>query len=180
MQITIGGMPGSGKSTVASLAAKKLNLKFYSMGGIMRELAAKRGMPINEYVSLKEDIDTELDGYQKSLGEKEDDFIIEGRLAFHFIPRSIKIFFDIDLKIASERIFLDPRLKSERPYSSASECLKALKLRIADDKKRYKMRYGLDAYDSKNFDYVIDTSNMAIDEAVGKVLSIVTNHPKKL
>jgi cytidylate kinase len=179
MRITIGGMPGSGKSTVGKLVAKKLGLKFYSMGSIMRDLAAKRGMPINDYVSLKEDIDTELDNYQKDLGKNADNFIIEGRLSFHFIPDSIKIFLDTDLKVAAERIFSDQRSGSEREYSSKSECLKAIKLRIIADKKRYSKRYGIDAYDPGNFDYVIDTSNITVDGAVKKVIALI-NSPKKL
>lgn len=173
LQITIGGMPGSGKSTVASLVAKKLNLKYYSMGNIMREIAAKKGMTISEYVSSKEDIDSELDNYQKDLGVKENNFIIEGRLSFHFIPKSIKIFFDIDLKIASERIFANQRAGSEAHYSSASECYDALRKRIEDDKKRYKKKYSIDAYDPKNFDYVIDTGSLDIGGAVEKVISII-------
>ncbi|HII15831.1 MAG TPA: AAA family ATPase, partial [Nanoarchaeota archaeon] len=42
MQITIGGVPGAGKSTVAKLIAEKLGYKSYSMGAIRREIAGSR------------------------------------------------------------------------------------------------------------------------------------------
>ena len=44
MQITIGGMPGSGKSTIGKMLAKSLGYKYYSIGEIRRELAQKRGL----------------------------------------------------------------------------------------------------------------------------------------
>lgn len=44
MIITISGYPGSGKSTIADIIAKKLKLKRYSVGNFRRELAKKRGI----------------------------------------------------------------------------------------------------------------------------------------
>jgi len=172
MRITIGGMPGSGKSTVAKLVAKELDLRFYSMGKIMRELASKREMAVNEYTALKEDVDSELDNYQKELGEKEDNFIIEGRLSFHFIPKSIKFFFDVDLETAAKRIFKNQRA-SEKHYSSVKETLDILKLRIAGDRQRYAARYGIDAFNYKNFDSVIDTSDLTVEQVKDKVIAFI-------
>ncbi len=180
MQITIGGMPGAGKSTKAKMIAKRLKLRFYSMGNIMRKMAAKRGMTINEYMALKEDIDSEIDNYQKKIGQEEDNFVLEGRLAFHFIPKSIKIFFDADKKEAAKRIFRDQRTGSEKHYSSLKESLSALNERIKSDKARYKKLYGIDAYDKKNFDYVIDTTKLGPEENTEKVISLIRKHAKKL
>lgn len=179
VQVSIGGMPGSGKSTVAKLVAKKLNLKFYSTGNIMRELAAKRGLSIEEYISLKEDVDSEIDNYQKNLGEKEDDFIIEGRLAFKFIPNSIKIFFGTGLKTAAARIFANQRTKSEKSYKSDADAFASIKSRMELDTKRYKKLYGVDAYNPENFDYIIDTTEMALGEVVDNVVKII-KHAKGL
>ncbi len=39
MIITIAGMPGSGKTTVAKILADKLNLKRYSMGDLRGKMA---------------------------------------------------------------------------------------------------------------------------------------------
>lgn len=175
MKVTIGGMLGSGKSTIAEIVAKKLKLRFYSMGNIMRELAAKRKLSINEYISLKEDVDSEIDNYQKNLGLKEDNFIVDGRLAFHFIPDSVKIFFDINPEVGAERIFKNQRTGSEKKYKNVNEALKSIKSRIEEDKKRYKKLYNIDAYDKNNFDYVIDTTNQSIDEIAKKVIKIIND-----
>ena len=80
MIITIGGSPGSGKSTVAKLVAKKLNLKHYSTGDFMRELAKENNMNLDEFSKHAEknkDIDKQLDQRQIELGKKENNFIIE-------------------------------------------------------------------------------------------------------
>ena len=174
MKITVGGMLGSGKSTIAEIVAKKLKLKFYSIGNIMRELATKRKLSINEYISLKEDVDSEIDNYQKNLGLKEDNFIVDGRLAFHFIPDSIKIFFDVNPEVGAERIFKNQR-SSEKKYKNVNEALKSINSRIEEDKKRYKKLYNIDAYDKNNFDYVIDTTNLDIDAIAEKVIKIIND-----
>jgi len=54
MIITISGKAGSGKSTVAKQLAKKLNLKHYSIGDIMRKLAKEKNISLNELSKLAE------------------------------------------------------------------------------------------------------------------------------
>ena len=46
MIITISGIAGSGKSTVAKLLAKKLNCKHYSVGDFMRQIAKEKNIPL--------------------------------------------------------------------------------------------------------------------------------------
>lgn len=169
MRIALGGVPGAGKSTVAKLIAEKLHYDFYSVGSIRRKLAMDRGLTIDEFNSLKEDTDTMADEYQKRLGETSDNFVIEGRLAFYFVPNSVKIYFECDLGVAAERIMKDPR-NSEKVYKNASDAKKALKERMANDTSRYKKLYGIGCYNPKHFDYVIDTTRITIDEVVKKVL----------
>ena len=42
MKITIGGLPGSGTTTVSRILSEKLNLEWISAGKIFRELAKER------------------------------------------------------------------------------------------------------------------------------------------
>lgn len=172
MQITIGGMPGSGKSTIGKMLAKSLGYKYYSIGEIRRELAQKRGLTIIEYNELKEDTDKEADDFQKNELAKKDNIIVEGRLAFHFLPKSTKLFFDVDLKVAAKRIFLDPR-SSEKKYSSETEVYKDLKRRMDNDIERYLDKYDIDAFNKKNFDHVIDTADLSLEQAGKKALGIL-------
>lgn len=174
MKITIGGMPGSGKSVVGKFIADKMGYKFHSIGSIRRNLAEKRGMTLNEYNKLDEDTDTEVDDFQRKLGIKSDDFVIEGRLSYHFIPDSFKIYFGCDLRVAAERIFKTSRTTEDKG-NSPEETYKKLNERVKSDKKRYGKHYGLDCYDESQFDYVVDTTDLSLDEVKDKVLKIVKN-----
>ena len=104
MIITISGKPGSGKSTVAELIAKRLSLKHYSIGNFMREIAKEKGISLLELGKIAEKerwVDDELDKRQIELGGREDGFVIDSRLGFHFIPKSVKIFLDVNLSSLS-------------------------------------------------------------------------------
>ena len=52
MIITIGGAPGSGKSTVGRMLATNLNIPFFSMGDIRRAYALERGLTIEQLNEL--------------------------------------------------------------------------------------------------------------------------------
>src|SRR3989338_11043792 len=132
MIITLSGMPGSGKTTVAKRIAKKLKLKHYSTGDLRGKIALKHRMTIDELNKLgeKEDwTDKEVDYYQKKLGKTSDNFIIDGRLGFYFIPNSIKIFLKVDLKEGAKRILKAGKRPDERKYKNVNESLKEIKKR---------------------------------------------------
>ena len=64
MIITISGKAGSGKSTVAKEIARKLELKHYSIGDLMRQMAKEKNISLSELGELAEkddSIDKELD-----------------------------------------------------------------------------------------------------------------------
>ncbi len=112
MIITISGQAGSGKSTVARMLAKKLGFKHYSMGDLRRKMALKKGITLAELNKLgeKEDFtDKDVDEHQKRLGEKEDNFVIDGRTSFHFIPHSVKVYLKAGIKERAKRVFQDER-----------------------------------------------------------------------
>src|SRR3989338_1144631 len=160
MIITISGMPGSGKTTVAKKIAKNLKLKHYSTGDLRGEIALKHRMTIDELNKLGEKerwTDKEIDDYQKKIGKTQDNFIIDGRLGWYFIPHSIKIFLNVDLKEGAKRIFKAGKRPDEKKYKNVNDALKEIKKRISSDKKRYKKYYHLNPYLRKHYDLVIDT-----------------------
>ena len=176
------GDPGSGKSTIGKMLAKKLKYKRYNMGEIFRDVAKKKGMTLHElHEELKKgngDLDKEVDDYQKKLGQEKDNFLIEGRTSFHFIPHSLKIFLSVDLKIAAERIFKEMQSKNKRnegKFSSAEEVYKNTIARIKKDNDRYKKLYGLKYDDKSHYDIVIDTTNKSIKEVFDAVYSAVSS-----
>ncbi|MCH7939132.1 MAG: AAA family ATPase, partial [Candidatus Marinimicrobia bacterium] len=106
------GVAGSGKSTVAKLVASKLGYKHYSMGDLQRMYAKEKGITIEELGELEAKdptIDKEVDASQTKLSQKEDNFVIEGWIAYHFIPNSKKIFLEVDENIGTKRIFENQR-----------------------------------------------------------------------
>ena len=173
MIITISGMPGSGKTTAGKLVAKKLGFRFYSIGDFRGKMAMDRGLTIDQLneIGVKEEwTDKEADEYQKKLGEKEDDFVIESRLGFHFIPKSVKIFLDVDPETGAERIFRNQRPDEERKETK-EEVLESIKKRIKIDKIRYNKYYGIrDFMEKSHYDIVIYTTNLEIEKVAEKII----------
>ncbi len=179
MIITISGLPGSGKSTVAKIISERLGFKRYYMGEIRREAAKKRGMTIEEFNRLGEkdpSTDKLVDDLLVKIGKEEDNLVVEGRTAFHFIPNSIKIFLDVDLKEGARRIFEEKKKsnqRNEKPTNSVEEELKNLKERMESDEKRYMKYYGFKTYDKKHYDLVIDTTKIKPEQAAEKILEFL-------
>lgn len=174
MRITISGKPGSGKSTIAKAIAKKLSYRHYSVGDFMRQIAEEKGMTVLELSKLAEkstDIDKQLDEKQIRLN-KEDNFVIDSRLGFHFIPGSIKIFLDIGDEEAAKRIFRQNR-KEEKENKTLKETLDNIKKRGKSEILRYKKYYKLDCYDKKHYDFIIDTTKMNAGEVVEAVMGFL-------
>jgi len=173
MRITISGKPGSGKSTVAKILASRLGLKHYSNGDFMRDIAKRRGLTFIELTKIAEtdrSIDDELD-YRQILLAKEDNFVIDSRLGFHFIPDSIKIFIDVDLDKAAERIFKEKR--QGQPAESIEEVKAQLGRIMKSERMRYKQYYNLDIDDMKNYDLVIDSSKISAEKVADKIINFI-------
>jgi len=176
MKITISGIVGSGKSTVSKMVAKKLGLQNFSVGGIMRQMAIERGVSLQELTEIAKhdkEIDFELDKRQRDLNNNED-FVMDSRLGFYFIPDSFKVFLRVDLQEAAKRIYGDNR--SEENYADVEECLSFLKKRVESENIRYKKFYNIEFPSEESFDLIIDTTNKMPEEVVDEILKSV---PKK-
>jgi predicted cytidylate kinase len=182
MIITISGMPGSGKTTVANMLAKRLKLNYYYMGGILRQLATKRGMKLNEFLKLGEtdpSVDKEVDDYLIKLGKTEDNFIAEGRTASHFIPNSVKLFIAVDINVGAERILKDMHEKgklkerNEEAGKDIKDQARLLNERIASDKARYKKYYNIDIFNPDLYDLWIDTTDLTPEQVVQQIIDFI-------
>lgn len=171
-KITITGDIGSGKSTVAKILAEKLGLKYVSTGSIMRKMAKERGISIVEFNKLAEknpEYDKMIDEYQKKIGIKEDDFILEGRLGFYFIPNSYKIYLKASPEEAAHRIYLEKR-EDEKHNITEEETLNKLIERKESERKRYKELYGINLNDLSQFDCIINTNPIPADKVAQEII----------
>jgi CMP/dCMP kinase len=172
MIITISGKPGAGKSTAAKALSQKLKLRHYSIGDLMGEMAIHRNISLLELSGLAEhdpSIDRELDERQIELGKTKDDFVIDSRLGFFFIPASIKIFLDVSLQEGAKRIF-KTRRADEKENTSLQATVLCNKKRVRSERKRYRDYYGVDHLDKKNYDIVINTTHLTPQQVALRIL----------
>jgi len=182
MIISLSGALGSGKSTIAQMLADKLTWPRYYIGGLRRKKAEEKGLTLAEYNKLGENdpiTDQEVDIYQADLGEKEDNFVIEGRTSWYFIPSSFKIYLDVVPEEGAKRIFKSLQSSNNRnedkSLNSWEDVLRSNQNRVQSDCLRYKNYYNIDVYDPKNYDFYLDTTNLnptEVFEAVFKAVEL--------
>ncbi len=178
MKITISGDVGSGKSSVSRLLAKKYKLKHYSAGGFTRKLAEKKGITVLELSKLAEknkEIDKIIDESSKKL-ENKNNFILDARMGFYFLPKTIKIFLKTKPEIAAKRIYDQDRAKER--YKTLKDALNAVKRRSFSERKRYEKYYHVDHTNKKHYDLILDTSNMTIGETLKRIVKYISKHNK--
>lgn len=174
MIVTVSGLPGSGKSTVARMLAERLGYRFLSMGDLRGTAALERGLTIDEFNALPENTDALVDDYQKKLAASEDDLVVDGRISWHFIPKSFKVFLDVDPSIGAVRVFEARKQKArsdEPPFASVADAKRVLGERVASDTARYKKHYGIDFADRSVYDLVVDTSRQTPEETLEAILT---------
>lgn len=163
--ITISGKPGSGKSSTADKVAELLGYSRHSSGDMVRRLLAQERMSLAEY-NAKADNDHALDEMvDEELRKLRDqrDIVVDSRLGFYWIPESFKVYLDLDLEVATARIFKDSvsnSLRSESGEGSTSlhDVAVQVRDRMNDEQHRFRSLYGVDPYNPTHFDLVIDTS----------------------
>ncbi|NIA11047.1 MAG: AAA family ATPase [Nitrospiraceae bacterium] len=167
--ITIGGLPGSGTTTVAKILKEKLGLPYVYAGDMFRELANEHGMTLAEFGAYCEghpEVDNALDKKQEvilMLGN----VILEGRLAGWIAHRnnipSFKIWLECE---EGERV----RRVAEREGGKLEDVKAQMTERENSEKTRYKNFYGIDLDDVSIYDAVIDTTHILPDEVVKKIM----------
>jgi len=185
MIITISGDPGSGKSTVALTLGFRAGYPRVNAGGILREWSKDPTRNPKQlsfqkwYAQLNPETDFEADEELKKAAQSKDHIILEGRMAFHWAPHgkpSLKVFLSINPEIAGQRVYEQKKRdvkirKEETSYESAKEAQEDLEKRKQTEIERYEKLYGINPYDLKHYDLVIDTSYQTPEEVVQQILT---------
>jgi len=183
MKITISGVASSGKSTVAEMVSQKIGYKHYSAGDMQREVAKEMGLSITELNVLEQkddSIDKKIDAKQAEYGRK-DKTVIDGWLSAHFVPKAFHIFLD-----CSETERVRRRLghkRQEEFFKDAETARDDLRKREKANKERWLRYYHFDYTEKKNYDLVIDTTKLTVEEVVESILKALKGNflkePKK-
>ncbi len=169
MIITLGGLPGSGKTTVARILADKLKMEYINAGDIFRNLAAKKGMTLEEFGFFAErnpNIDKAID---KKLLEiaRRDNVILEGRLAGIMLElndvEALKVWLEAPLEIRVERI-------SGRDTKSTEAALSDTQMREKSEWDRYYNIYHVDIRDLEVYNLVIKTQDRTPEEIAEEII----------
>src|SRR3989304_2879763 len=162
-KITIFGLAGTGTTSAGKMLAGKLGYQFLSTGYIFRDMAKENGMTLNKFeeaTNKNPKYDNQLDQRIKEFGEKNDNFVVESRLAWHFIPDSIKIKLECDFETRVKRVAARDKIS----FEEAREHTEFREKMIAE---RYRKYYGITDFTDEKFDLVIDTANIDVEAVVG-------------
>lgn len=191
MIITISGTPGSGKSTVAKFLVQKLGYERVYAGGIMRDTARERGLTLEQFMDylshdtkLEQEIDYKVREKAYELERSGKNVVVEGRVHYHLIPTSIKVYIKVDEVEGARRILKDLQDKqamqdrNQKMVETIEEMVKVNAQREEIDAKRYQHIYGIDHRIESQYDLVVDTTSMNAEQAALKVLDFVRNRVK--
>ena len=176
MIITVSGKPGSGKSTIGKELADTLGYAHVSAGDFMRELAAERDMTVLELSRIAEqspEIDKAIDERSTRFGDSTEDLVIDARLAWYFIPDSVKVFLDVSLDEAARRIYGAGRT-AEKENVDLESTRRNIERRTLSESQRYLSYYDVDYLDLSHYDLVIDTSQRSVEEIVALITDYVS------
>ena len=179
--VSFNGQEGSGKSTIAKMVSEKLGFPRYYMGQLFRDMAAEKGMTLPEFRKICDvdpDFDKKVDDYVVKLSRERENFIIESRTAWHCIPDSLKIYLKVDSNVAAERIFKgisenNNRSNEDSSLDTVDNIEKSIIKRRKEDSERYLTLYGIRQDEEKNYDAVIDTTDLTIEEVFFKVMNLI-------
>lgn len=138
-------------------------------------MAKERGISIeeiNQRAELEQEIDHAVDERLRHMAD-DDQLVIDSRMAWHWMPKSFKVFLKIDPRIAAERTFahLQKMGRVSQQATSAEEVYEKTVERTASEIKRYGELYRVDYTNESNFDLTVDTAKHPLQEVVEIVVT---------
>ena len=182
MHITLAGRLGSGKSTVCEVMRERYGFEVYSTGAIQREMAKRLNLDtieMNRRMAGNLEFDHMIDDATTKLAaeQSEPPIIFDSRMAWHFAPVSFKVYMTVDPMTAARRVY-NTRRSSVESYGSPEEAKAQLINRANLENERFKDIYGVDNYDYRNYDLVIDATFSTPDSIAEAIYARYTAYRK--
>jgi predicted cytidylate kinase len=168
--VTVGGPPGSGKSTAGRRVARELGLDYRSAGEVFRAEAKARGLDLESfgrYAEAHPEVDRELDRAMEALARPG--VLLEGRIQGALCRRrGVPVIAIVITASAAERA----RRLAGRDRLSVEAASRAIAVREASERARYLRFYGIDV-DREPADLVVDSTSQGPDEVVASVVAFL-------
>lgn len=174
--ITICGGLGSGKSTTANEIARILNYKRFSSGDLFRQIAVDLNLSVvelNKKAETDKHIDFLVDDKLRNLNH-ENQIVIDSRTAFHWIPKSFRVYLYLDPEVAKFRVLNslkeDKNRQKTEKETTIENVYEKMKERLISEQKRYWDLYKIDNTKKENFDLIINTGENNLEQVVQTIL----------
>lgn len=180
--VCISGMAGTGKSTLAKKLARKYNLKYYSGGDALKELAKQEGYDVS--INGWWETPVGLNFLNKRVNDPKFDMAVDEKLLEYstqgnvlldswtmpwLVKGGFKIWLQASFTKRATRV-------AERDGISFQEAVKVLEEKEARTKAIYKALYGFVlGEDLAPFDFILDTDNLNADEVFEVLCRVMDN-----
>lgn len=178
-RITLAGSLGSGKSSVGKKLARKLGIDFISTGEIFRtigKVSNLNALQTNLAAETNSNIDAEVDARIVELAESDKSFVLDSRMAWHFVPDALNIYLYASINTAAERVFADATRDTEQ-YESIDIATDKLVQRRQSECARYQRLYNVDIDNIDNYSLFIVTDGAGVDDIVTLILDVLDKKP---
>lgn len=177
MIIAISGLHGTGKSVVGKIIAEHFGLAYYSTGILFRTIAKEKGLSLEQlskHAEKDRTIDNTIDYRIKQLAMKGNcvlDNQLSPYLLKHLVEFSILLTCDNNVRI---------KRMMERDSEGLDTKISETEIREQSERKRFLDFYGIDIANpeiiSKTFNFILDTTNLSIQEVISKIISAIEQY----
>jgi cytidylate kinase len=137
-------------------------------------------LEFNKFAEEHREIDEYID--QKLIdinNEQTESFVLDSRLAWHFVKQSFKIYLMAADEVAALRVFKDEQRIGEPSATGLADKMNDQKERLRIENRRFEKMYGVKPSVFKNFDAVIDTSTATVPDVTNLILKLYQHFEKQ-
>ncbi len=93
-------------------------------------------------------------------------------MAWHFVENTFKIYLQVQTDIGVKRIVSDKSRRNEPEYYDKKSATEKILARQASEKKRFRETYNVDCDNPDNYDLVIDTSFLSVEDTAELIIEL--------